>query len=314
MRRRPLGDTGLEVSELGLGTWGLSGDGYSAVSEAEQDRVIDRARALGITLFDTSASYAHGAMETRLGARLPDDGRVRIATRVGTDRDSLPPRKRFDVPFLREQLERSRDRLKRSVLDIVLLHNPSLSALERGDATSLLAEEQSQKRVLAWGASISSAELGRAAINRGARVLALPHNCFHSAELNLLEGEARSAGVGILAHSVLSYGLLCGHWSSDKDFPEGDHRAERWTRDELRRRIRQLDALRPLLGGNVLTLRSSALRFVLSNTLVASALIGPRSTLQLDQLVREAGKGPPYLTEDALRALSARLLQVGVEL
>src|SRR6185503_21273899 len=120
--------------------------------------------------------------------------------------------------------------------------------------------------------------------------------------------------VGILAHSVLSYGLLCGHWSSDKYFPEGDHRAERWTRDELRRRIRQLDALRPLLGGNVLTLRSSALRFVLSNTLVASALIGPRSTLQLDQLVREAGKGPPYLTEDAPRALSARLLQVGVEL
>jgi aryl-alcohol dehydrogenase-like predicted oxidoreductase len=313
MRRRPLGETGLEISELGLGTWGLSGDGYAAVSEAEQDRVIERARALGITFFDTSASYAHGAMETRLGARLPDDGQTRIATRIGTDRDSLPPRKRFDVPFLCEQLQRSHERLKRTVLDIVLLHNPSLSALQRAEATSLLGEEQKQKRILAWGASVSSAEIARAAINRGARVIALPYNCFHSTELGLLEGEARAAGVGILAHSVLSYGLLCGHWSSDKDFPEGDHRAERWTRDELKRRIRQLDALRPLVGGHVLTLRAGALRFVLSNSLVASALLGPRSTLQLDQLVREAGKGPPYLTEDALRALAARLRQVGVE-
>jgi aryl-alcohol dehydrogenase-like predicted oxidoreductase len=313
MRRRALGDTSLTVSELGLGTWGLSGDGYSAVSEAEQDRIIDRARALGITFFDTSASYARGAMEARLGARLPDDGRVRIATRIGTDRNALPPRKRFDVGFLREELERSHERLKRQVLDIVLLHNPSLSALERGEATSLLAEEQSQKSLLAWGASVSSAELGRAAIHRGARVIALPYNAFHSAELGLLEGEARAAGAGIVAHSVLGYGLLCGHWSADKEFPEGDHRSERWTRDELRRRIRQLDALRPLVGGPVLTLRAGALRFALSNPQVCSAVLGPRSTLQLDQLVREAGKAPPYLTEDALRSLAARLRQLGVE-
>ena len=67
MRKRPLGNTGLLVSELGLGTWGLSGDGYGPVAEAEQEGVIERALALGITLFETADSYALGGMEKKLG-------------------------------------------------------------------------------------------------------------------------------------------------------------------------------------------------------------------------------------------------------
>ena len=70
MRKRPLGSTGISVSELGLGTWGLSGDGYTAVPEVEQDAVIDRALALGVTLFETADSYGKGAMEKKLGERL----------------------------------------------------------------------------------------------------------------------------------------------------------------------------------------------------------------------------------------------------
>jgi aryl-alcohol dehydrogenase-like predicted oxidoreductase len=54
------------------------------------------------------------------------------------------------------------------------------------------------------------------------------------------------------------------------------------------------------------------LRFVLSNSLVSSAIIGPRSTAQLEQLVREAGSGPPYLPDEVLRALPARLIEAGV--
>jgi aryl-alcohol dehydrogenase-like predicted oxidoreductase len=199
------------------------------------------------------------------------------------------------------------------VLDVVLLHNPSLGAVEKGEATGVLAGELEKQTIRAWGVSASSAEVARAAVKLGARVVALPYNAFHAAELRSIAEEARAAGAGVLAHSVLGYGLLCGHWSTDKEFPPGDHRAERWTSDELRRRIRQLDALRPLVGGQVLSMRAGALRFVLQSPVVSAAVLGPRTALQLDQLVREAGKGPPYLTEDALNALDARLRQVGVE-
>jgi aryl-alcohol dehydrogenase-like predicted oxidoreductase len=313
MRRRPLGKTGMSVTELALGTWGLSGDGYLPVAESEQDRVIDRALALGITLYETADSYAHGEMERRLGRRLPNDGRVRVATKIGTDLDAAVPRKRFDSTYTREAVERSRERLGRDVIDVVLLHNPSLAAVEKAEATTLLAELAAAKKIRAWGVSAGSVEIARAAIGKGAQVISLAFNALHSSDLAALAAEIEKKEVGVLAHSVLGYGILTGHWSADKVFPDGDHRAERWTSDELRRRIRQLDALRPTVGGAVMTLRSAALRYVLSNRSVSSAVIGPRSSLQLDQLVREAGKGPPYLADDALGALRNRLRQVGVE-
>jgi aryl-alcohol dehydrogenase-like predicted oxidoreductase len=143
-------------------------------------------------------------------------------------------------------------------------------------------------------------------------VLSLAYNALHSVDLRELGSEIEQAGVGVLAHSVLAYGLLAGHWSAEKIFADNDHRAERWTADELRRRLRQLDALRPAVGGAVLSLRAVALRFVLENRQVGSVLLGPRSTLQLDQLVREAGKGPPYIEPTKLSALYNRLRTVGV--
>ena len=313
MRKRPLGNTGMTVSELALGTWGLSGDGYTPVPEAEQDRVIDRACALGISLFETADQYAQGAMEQRLGRRLTDPSRTRIVTKIGSDREASPPRKRFDAAFLREAFERSRERLRRDTVDVVLLHNPSLAAVERGEAIGVMSELVEKKAVLSWGVSAANWEIARAALARGARVVSLAHNAFHAKDLRMLADDIKKYEAGVLAHSVLGYGLLCGHWASDKEFAAGDHRGERWTTDELRRRIRQLDALRPLVGGTVLTMRAGALRYVLSTPAVSSAVLGPRNTLQLDQLVREAGKEPPYLSEQQLTALAARLRDAGVE-
>ena len=59
-------------------------------------------------------------------------------------------------------------------------------------------------------------------------------------------------------------------------------------------------------------MRSAALRFALSNGDVNSLLLGPKNTIQLDQLVREGTGEPPYLTEDQLRSLAFRLEQSGV--
>ncbi len=314
MRRRPLGKTGLGASELALGTWGLSGDGYGPVPEAEQDRVIDRALALGFTLFETADSYAKGAMERRLGERLPADAsKARIVTKLGSDRETSPPRKRFDAAYLKQAFDKSAERLRRQTLDVVLLHNPSLAAVERGEATALLEELRAAGRIVAWGVSAGNAEVARAALAKGAGVVSLAYNAFCTKDLGELEETLRQADVGVLAHSVLGYGLLCGHWPPDKHFSDEDHRSERWTADELRRRVRQLDALRPAIGGQVLTMRAAALRFVLANPIVSSAVLGPRSTLQLDQLVREAGRAPPYLTEEHLTALRARCEDVGAE-
>jgi aryl-alcohol dehydrogenase-like predicted oxidoreductase len=124
MRKRMLGATGLEVSELSLGTWGLCGDGYGPVEEAEQDNVIDRALALGVTLFETADSYAGGEMERRLGRRLAGKQGTLVATKLGTDLSTTPPRKLFGAGYLKEAAERSRERLGRERIDIALMHKP----------------------------------------------------------------------------------------------------------------------------------------------------------------------------------------------
>ena len=313
MRKRLLGKTGLSVSELSLGTWGLSGDGYAAVPEAEQDAVIDRAVALGVTLFETADSYGKGAMERRLGERLAKHPELVIVTKLGTDREASPARKNFTPSFIRDSFQRSRERLKREVVDVVLLHNPSERTLERGEACAVLEELKAAGSIRAWGVSVQGLEPARAALNKGAQVLELAYSAFYHRTLQLLESEIQTQEVGVLAHSVLAYGLLCGQWPTDKEFARDDHRSERWTTDDLKRRISQLNAIRPCVNGTTVTsLRSAALRFVLTSNVVSSAVLGPRNAIQLDQLLRDAGKEPPYLTPEALEALMHRLVNVGI--
>lgn len=313
MRKRILGKTGLNVSELGLGTWGLSGDGYGPVSSTDQDHLIERARMLGITLFETADCYAQGRMEEKLGDALKDDEQAVIVTKWGTDRSGSVVRKRFDAAYLREACARSLERLKRPVIQLGLLHNPSTQALERGEATETLAALKQEGKLLFWGVSAGDAAVARAAIEAGAEVVSLAYNAFRQKPLTEVAELVKTREVGVLAHSVLNYGQLCGQWSMYRTFRAPDHRADRWSAEELKRRIRHLDALRPLIGGDIMTLRSAALRFALNYELVGCVILGPRNAMQLDQLVREAGKGPPYIPEPKLMALQNRLTDLEVE-
>lgn len=315
MRKRPLGKTGLDVSELSLGTFGLSGDGYGPVKEEEVERVLDCALEAGINLFETADVYGNGAMEKKLGERFEQlEEKPIVVTKVGTDRLAQPrPRKRFEPSYLREAVGRCQERLRRTTIDVVLLHNPSLSTLIRGEAAGLMKELVAEGAVRHWGVSVGDVDTARAALASGAEVIQLAYNAFHSKNLRELSADLSVSGAGVLARSVLAYGLLAGMLNATRAFSPDDHRTQRWTREELGTRVRQLDALRPLLGADVRTMRSLALRFVLSNELVSSAVLGPRTMQQLDMLVREAGKGPPYLASDVLARLPENLAKLEVE-
>lgn len=312
MRKRPLGKTGLEVSELSLGTWGLSGDGYGPVKEFEVDRTIDRALELGVTLFDTADVYGDGAMEAKLGERLEKTQESTfVVTKVGTDRCAQPrARKRFDPAYLRDAVDRSRTRLRRPKIDVVLLHNPTLSTLLRPEASSLMKELVAEGAISAWGVSVGDVDSARAALASGAQVIELVYNLYLSRDLHELSADVVASGAAVLARSVLAHGLLAGLTNVSRAFAPDDHRVSRWSREQLGSRLKQLDQLRPLVGGDALTLRSVALRFVLSNHLVSSAVIGPRTVPQLEQLVREAGKEPPYLSNDVLARLPEILAKI----
>lgn len=307
MRKRTLGKTGIEVSEISLGTWGLSGDAYGVSYPGQAKAVIERARAMGITLFETSQSYGLGMMESEIGEAVAADSQVTIVTKWGTDRSESVAKKRFDPDYLKKSLETSRERLGKEARIIALLHNPTEQTMKEGRAVETLKEMTTRGDVLSWGVSVGNNEVTRLAIEAEAPVLSFAYNVLTVQPLRGVASFLKEKEIGVLAHSVLFYGLLAGQWSAAKTFRQSDHRSERWPEGTLGTRIRQLDAMRPMISGEVLSLRSAALRFVLSNSQVHSAVLGPRTTGHLDQMVRDLKGEGPYLSEGKLSALESRL-------
>jgi len=310
MRSRSLGKTGISVSELSLGTWGLSGEAYGSVSPGESKRVIDRAKAMGITLFETADYYGGGAIETELGEALKGSSAT-IVTKWGTDVSGSPKRKRFDAEFLRDSALASKKRLGDDAQIIGILHNPSQKALESTEATDAMKKLCEEGLIASWGVSVGDEEVARAAIEQEAPVLSFAHNILQVQPLRDLCEEIKEKEIGVLAHSVLFYGLLAGRWAPNKEFRYGDHRSERWP-EGVRARVRHLDGIRPLVSGDVSTMRSAAIRFVLENETVSTAVLGPRTSAQLDQLIRECTAEPPYLSEGKMSALESRLSNMEV--
>jgi aryl-alcohol dehydrogenase-like predicted oxidoreductase len=299
--------TGIEVSELGLGTWGLSGDAYGPIVPGEAERVIDRAVELGITLFDTADVYGDGAMEKLLGKRLPV-GKTTVVTKIGTNLRA--GQKQFEETYLNMAFDRSQERLNRNPVDVVLLHNPSLYSMKKDETFAIFERLKNTGQIKAWGVSAGSLAVAEKAIERGAEVLEMAYNCLFFADITALGDRLRENKVGFIARSVLAHGLLSGHWTAEREFYPPDHRADRWNPEDMKKRVDQVAALRACVGGPIASIRSLALRFVLENTAVGSAVLGPRSRAQLDQLVREAGRMPPYVPtrtmSDLMTALKAR--------
>jgi aryl-alcohol dehydrogenase-like predicted oxidoreductase len=306
------------VAEMALGTWGLSGEPYGAVEESQAEAVIRRALDMGFSLFDTADAYGAGKMEALLGRVLADkkrevaDGEIVIVTKGGIDRRTDPPQKTFQLPHAREAVERSLKRLGVDAIPLYLLHHPTPSALHDGEAVGVIQEMVREGKIRHWGVAAGDEDVARTAIDKGAEVVELAYNLLHPIDLHRISGDLMVAGAGVLARSVLGYGLLAGMWAKEHTFAEGDHRNDRWTVLDLEARLDQLDAIRYLVKGEVHTMRGAAVRFVLASHLVSAAVLGPRTVEQLEQLVRETGAGPRYLSDDDLRRLPRELEKVGV--
>jgi aryl-alcohol dehydrogenase-like predicted oxidoreductase len=300
------------VSELALGTWGLSGEAYGPVAPQDAEKTVQRALEIGFSTIDTCDAYGAGGVEAMLGRVLSKRLDVTVITRGGTDRRTEPPTQNFAPEYLEGAVKRSLRRLGRDTLEVYLLHNPGAETLKRGEATGAVQRLVSAGHIRHWGVSVGDADAARAALEQGAEVIEIAYNLFQALDLHRIAGDIMVAGAGVLARSTLGYGLLTGLWAKDREFPEGDHRRERWTKLELAHRVGQLDAIRFLVKGDVHTMRAAAVRFALTNHLVSAAVLGPHSVTQLEQLVREVGAGPTYLPDSDLSALPRALSRVGI--
>ena len=318
MNTRQLGSSGIEMGEIGLGTWSLSGEGYGPMDLRLARKTIEAAMMEGVSFVETAGCYGpDGAIERLLGEILRDHGRkaLFVCTRIGVDRgpDLAISRKRFDRAGLLALADASLARLGTDRVDAFMLHNPLTETLTdpRQVAMNALRELRTRGSARLIGVSVTSADTARAALAAGVDLIELPYSLLYPTLLHLLSGLIAAKKVGVIVRSPLAYGLLGGTWGADRKFVDNDHRRDRWTPAELARRVRQRDAAKVLIHEHVKTLSDAAIRFVLSNKLVSVAVVGARTPAHAVANAH-ATDVLPYLAGDDLSTIGERMRANGV--
>ena len=310
MEYRPLGSTGLNVSEIGFGCGNVGGLMIRG-EHSDQVRAVARAMELGINYFDTASSYGDGQSETNLGRVLKElaaDVYVGTKFRVTTHE---PGRIKGNVIA---SVEDSLARLQREQVDLIQMHNHvaavaqggSVSPEEAlGEVVDALRELRDQGKVRFWGmTAVGETAALRQVIDSGAlNTIQSVYNLVNPSAGATVPagfdmpgygnqiGRASGNGMGVLVIRVLAAGALSGEAArhpvavptvapigSGRDYGQDQARADGF-------RFLQQE-------GHVSNLVEASLRFALTNAGVSSVLVGYSSLEHLEQAVEFAAKGP----------------------
>ena len=291
MIHRPLGATGLTVSEIGFGAWGLGDTMWLGVPEEEGNAALRAALDEGVTFIDTALAYGDGHSEKRIGAVLEergDRGRIAVATKIPPKDFRWPGRSDaaladvFPASWVVSCCETSLRNLGVEALDLQQFHVWHDAWLEQPEWESTRAAMEKltvEGKVRHWGISVNDHDPDSA-------VRALSDSIFGSVQLiynifdRAAEGRAfdlaRERNLGVIVRVPFDEGALTGAIRADTVFPEGDWRHRYFRDDRKAEAERRADALAELLGGEAATLPELALRFILSRREVSSVIPGMR--------------------------------------
>ena len=212
---RPLGDTGLRVSPLGLGTVKLGRDqgvkypnGFRIPDDQAARQLLDLARDLGINLLDTAPAY--GRSEERLGPLLRGQRQEWvIVSKVGEEFDGDQSRHDFSAAHTRFSVERSLKRLETDCIDLVLVHSDGhdLAVLRDCEVYATLEALKREGKLRGFGFSGKTVEGGLLALERGDCAM-VTYNLAEQAERPVLD-RAALLGKGILIKKALASGHAC---------------------------------------------------------------------------------------------------------
>lgn len=277
MKRRPLGATGITVSEIGLGAWQLANPDWGTHDVGEARRVVEQALDEGCDFFDTAPGYGAGRSEELLGQVLePVRDRVVICTKFGHSPDKGT---NFDVSALRTSLEASLKRLRTDYVDVYLLHNPPPELMDGNHAPHYeeLERLKAEGMLRAYGVSADySRDLETVLATTASGVIEVLFNVFHQ-EPKTAFRKAHEQGVGLIVKVPLDSGWLSGKYRLDSQFADV---RRRWSPEVIARRaalVEQVEALVP--PGTSLT--HVALRYVLAQPEVSTVIAGAKTVEQV---------------------------------
>ena len=292
MEYRDFGRTGIQVSEIGLGTWAMGGPaevdgkpiGWGPADDAESLRVLPRARELGVNFFDTADVYGFGHSEELLGQAFCANWQgIYLATKVGNRRyPGGQTTKDFSRSYILQACDASLKRLQKDSIDLYQLHNASLEVLRRGDWPETMEELQRAGKVRWYGVSVTCVEEAQAFLDRGkGHSLQIVYNLLRQEAAQVFE-QARRQGIAIIARVPLHFGLLTGKITAATRCPADDHRSQRFAPEVLARELARFAKLEFPKGADY-SMAQVALKFAVSDPAVATTIPGARRIAQVEE-------------------------------
>ena len=311
MRTRRFGNSDLETSEIGFGTWALGSTWWGEVTEDHGERLLNEALDLGITFFETGDAYGQGTNEELVGRVLsPHRDRIQLSTKFGyvlekgrREHSEGERPQRWDGAFARSALEGSLRRLRTDHVDLYQLHNPRMEAIDSDECFATLEELRAEGKIRHYGVALGPAIGWR---EEGLRAIAEREITSVQTVYNLLEQDpgrdflaaAAEHGVGVIARVPTSSGLLDDKLSPETTFGPTDHRRHR-PREWLVDGLEKIDRIRFLCEeGTGRTMAQAALRFILAQPQMSVVI--PTMTSS-EELAEYAGAAEvPDLTSEEL--------------
>jgi len=312
MKFRKLGNTGLIVSELALGTMQFGGKmNMGNLGQDDTTRIVKTALDKGINFIDTADVYSLGESETFLGNALKGvRNEMVLATKV-----RLPMGGNFNrsgatrVNILRE-VEASLRRLQTDYIDLYQVHGwDSITPLEETLRTLDDLVRQGKVRyiglsnLMAWQAATAVSLQERLGLEKYATA-----QMYYSLVGRDLEYEFQSFAeyykIGILVWSPLAGGFLAGKYSRENPAPAGTRFAEagQFVPFDKEKGYRVIDVLKKVAGRHEASPASVALAWLLAQTAISSVIIAARKPEHLEDNIRAADL---ILSEDDLRELDS---------
>ena len=310
MKYRSLGNTDIQVSEVGFGVWTVSTGWWGEVVEERSVELLRKAHNAGINYFDTADTYGSGLGETLLAdafGHMRDE--VVISTKIGydfynnTERRGQQARPQdWSEDFIRFALDKSLERLNTDYIDFLQLHNTKMDAVENDELFGLMEEFKEQGKIRAYGAALGP-KIGwleegvKAMHERDLAGLQMIYNLIEQDPGRDLIEAARETDTSLIVRVPHSSGLLEGNYDENTTFGKNDHRRHRpkeWLTGGLKK-VEQLDFLTES-GGR--TLGQAALKFVLASPEVSSTLPNIYGEEQIEEFATTSET--PDLTEEEL--------------
>ena len=318
MLQRPLGRTGMAISEIGYGAWGIGGSQWIGAQDDESLRALHRAIDLGVNFVDTALAYGGGHSE-RLVGRLVRDRRetVYVATKVPPKNlvwpapRGVPVAENYPADHIVRSAETSLRNLRAERIDLLQLHTWLDDWLDQDGWRDALAGLKAAGKVRAVGISVNDHDPGSAlrAVESGLfDTVQVIYNIFDQTPEEHLLPLCREKEVGVLARVPFDEGGLTGTITPETTFPDGDWRHLYFAGDRKRQVWERNEALRALLGPEARTLPELALRFCLAHDAVSTVIPGRRrvASVEANVAVSDGRRLSPALRAELARHAWAR--------